>query len=321
MFLIVFGSATPFSDWLPPPPSPSSRSMDLLTLDLPGVPRIASGKVREIFDLGEHLLLVATDRISAFDCILPNPIPHKGAVLTSISAFWFQRFAFVENHVVATDVRDFPAALQPYEKQLDQRAMIVKKARPLPVECVVRGYLAGSGWKEYQESQTICGIPLPAGLRQAEKLPETIFTPATKATSGHDMNIPWDECRRLVGDDVAEQVRTLSLRIYEEGRAYAAERGIIVADTKFEFGLIDDRVILIDECLTPDSSRFWPADQYTLGISPPSFDKQFVRDYLETLTWKKTPPAPALPPEVIRKTSEKYLEAYSRLTGQPLLGS
>ena len=295
--------------------------MDILTLELPGIRKIASGKVREIFDLGEHLLLVATDRISAFDCILPNPIPRKGAVLTLISAFWFQRFGFVENHIIATEVRDFPAALQPFAAQLAQRSMVVKKAKPLPVECVVRGYLAGSGWKEYQASQTICGIQLPAGLRQAEQLPETIFTPSTKAESGHDMNIPWDECVRLVGVDVAEQVRALSIRIYEEGRAYAAERGIIVADTKFEFGLLDGRVILIDECLTPDSSRFWPAGQHALGISPPSYDKQFVRDYLETLDWDKTPPAPALPPEVIRKTSEKYLEAYARLTGQPLTES
>ena len=294
------------------------RPMDLLSLDLPGIRKVASGKVREIFDLGEHLLLVATDRISAFDCILPNPIPDKGAVLTSISAFWFRRFDFVENHVVATEMQDFPAALQPYAAQLSRRAMVVKKAKPLPVECVVRGYLAGSGWKEYQASQTICGIPLPAGLQQAEKLPETIFTPSTKAESGHDMNIPWDECRRLVGDDVAGQVRALSIRIYEAGRAYAAERGIIVADTKFEFGLLDGRVILIDECLTPDSSRFWPADQHSLGISPPSFDKQFVRGYLETLDWDKTPPAPSLPAEVIRQTSEKYRDAYARLTGEEL---
>jgi len=294
------------------------RSMELLTLDLPGVCKIASGKVREIFDLGEHLLLVATDRISAFDCILPNPIPHKGAVLTSISAFWFQRLGFVENHVVATEVHNFPAVLRPYVAELAHRAMVVKKAKPLPVECVVRGYLAGSGWKEYQASQSICGIKLPDGLRQAEQLPETIFTPSTKAESGHDMNIPWEECCRMVGEGVAEQVRALSIHIYEEGRAYAAERGIIVADTKFEFGLIDGRVILIDECLTPDSSRFWPADQYALGVSPPSFDKQFVRDYLETLTWDKTPPAPALPPEVVRKTSEKYLDAYARLTGHAL---
>lgn len=292
--------------------------MDLLTLDLPGIPKVASGKVREIFDLGEHLLLVATDRISAFDCILPDPIPHKGAVLTSISAFWFERFGFVENHVVATDVRDFPAKLQPFAAQLARRAMIVKKAKPLPVECVVRGYLAGGGWKEYRERQSICGIPLPAGLAQAAQLPEPLFTPSTKAASGHDENISWDECRRIVGDDVAEQVRTLSLRIYEEGRAYAASRGIIVADTKFEFGLLDGRVILIDECLTPDSSRFWPAAEYRTGISPPSFDKQFVRDYLETLAWDKTPPAPALPAEVIARTSAKYREAYERLTGRTL---
>jgi phosphoribosylaminoimidazole-succinocarboxamide synthase len=292
--------------------------MDLLTLDLPGIRKIASGKVREIFDLGEHLLLVATDRISAFDCILPNAIPRKGAVLNSLSAFWFGKFGFVENHLIATDLAQFPAALQPFAAQLSQRSMLVRKAQPLAVECVVRGYLAGSGWKEYQSSQSICGIGLPAGLQQAQQLPETIFTPSTKAASGHDENISWDECRRIVGEDVATQVRDLSIRIYEAGRAYAAERGIIVADTKFEFGLLDGRVILIDECLTPDSSRFWPADQYRLGISPPSYDKQFVRDYLETLTWDKTPPAPSLPDEVVRKTSAKYLEAYERLTGAPL---
>ena len=292
--------------------------MDLLNLDLPGIPKIASGKVREIFDLGEHLLLVATDRISAFDCILPDPIPQKGAVLTSISAFWFERFGFVENHMIATDVRNFPAALQPFATQLSRRAMVVKKAQPLAVECVVRGYLAGGGWKEYRERQSICGIELPAGLQQAQQLPETLFTPSTKAASGHDENISWDECRRIVGDDVAGQVRALSLRIYEEGRAYAAGRGIIVADTKFEFGLLDGRVILIDECLTPDSSRFWPAAEYRIGTSPPSFDKQFVRDYLETLAWDKTPPAPPLPPEVIARTSAKYLEAYAQLTGREL---
>lgn len=292
--------------------------MDLLTLDLPGIRKIASGKVREIFDLGEHLLLVATDRISAFDCILPNAIPRKGAVLNSLSAFWFARFDFVENHIVTTDFAEFPAALQPFARELSQRAMLVRKAQPLAVECVVRGYLAGSGWKEYQASQSICGVALPAGLQQAQQLPQTIFTPSTKAASGHDENIGWDECRRLVGEEVATQVRDLSIRIYEAGRAYAAERGIIVADTKFEFGLLDGRVILIDECLTPDSSRFWPADQHRLGISPPSYDKQFVRDYLETLTWDKTPPAPLLPDEIVRKTSEKYLEAYERLTGAPL---
>ena len=289
--------------------------MDLLTLELPGISKVASGKVREIFDLGEDLLLVATDRISAFDCILPNPIPHKGAVLTAISAFWFQRVDFVENHVVATDIAAFPAVLQPHADRLAHRAMIVKKAAPLPVECVVRGYLAGSGWKEYQASQSICGIALPAGLQQAAQLPEPIFTPATKAASGHDENISWERCVALLGEERARSVRDFTLRIYEEGRAYAAERGIIVADTKLEFGVFEDRIILIDEVLTPDSSRFWPADQYRPGISPPSFDKQFVRDYLETLAWDKTLPAPPLPKEVVRKTSEKYLEAYARITG------
>jgi phosphoribosylaminoimidazole-succinocarboxamide synthase len=295
--------------------------MAILTLELPGIPKIASGKVREIFDLGEHLLLVATDRISAFDCILPDGIPHKGAVLNTLSSFWFSRFDFVENHIITTDFREFPAALQPFAEQLAGRSMIVKKARPLAVECVVRGYLAGSGWKEYQSSQSICGIALPAGLSQAEQLPQTLFTPSTKAESGHDENISWEQCQRIVGADVAGQVRDLSIRIYEAGREYAAQRGIIVADTKFEFGLIEGKVILIDECLTPDSSRFWPAEQYRLGISPPSFDKQFVRDYLETLAWDKTPPAPSLPPEVIRRTSEKYLEAYEKLTGTSLPGT
>ncbi len=288
--------------------------MPLLALDLPGIRKIASGKVREIFDLGDRLLLVATDRISAFDCILPNGIPQKGEVLTRLSRFWFSRFDFVEDHLISVLPADLPDALRSRWSELSQRSMIVKKAKPLPVECVVRGYLAGSGWKEYQGSQSICGLALPAGLQQGERLPETIFTPSTKAESGHDQNISWDECRQLVGDDVAGQVRALSIRIYEEGRAFAAERGIIVADTKFEFGLLDGRVILIDECLTPDSSRFWPADEYRIGVSPPSYDKQFVRDYLETLDWDKTPPAPALPDEVIRRTSEKYLEALSRLT-------
>src|SRR3954463_15440445 len=275
-------------------------------LDLPGIRKAGSGKVREIFDLGEHLLLVATDRISAFDCILPNAIPGKGAVLNTLSTFWFERFSFVPNHIVATDPANFPATLRPFEAQLAGRSMVVKKAQPLPVECVVRGYLAGSGWKEYQESRRVCGIELPDGLQQASQLPEVLFTPATKAVSGHDENIPFAECERLIGGDLASMVRDLSIRIYEEGRAHAASCGIIVADTKFEFGLLDGELILIDECLTPDSSRFWPADQYAPGSSPPSFDNQFVRDYLETLDWDKTPPAPSLPPEIIEKTSAKY---------------
>ncbi len=289
--------------------------MDLLTLDLPGVRKLASGKVREIFDLGEHLLFVASDRISAFDCILPNAIPHKGEVLTQLSDFWFRKMTFVENHIVAVDFAEFPAVLRPFERELRGRSMIVKKARPLPIECIARGYLIGSGWKDYCATGGVCGIPLPAGLQQAQQLPETIFTPASKATTGHDENIPWETAVQLCGEDVARQARDLTLRIYEAGRAHAAEHGIILADTKFEFGLLDGRVILIDEVLTPDSSRYWPAADYRVGISPPSFDKQFVRDYLETLTWDKTPPAPPLPAEVVQKTSEKYIEAFQRLTG------
>lgn len=289
--------------------------MDLLTCDLPGITKVRSGKVREIFDLGETLLFVATDRISAFDCILPNAIPRKGTVLTQLSAYWFDRIGFVPNHVLGTEL---PEALRPFAEQLEGRSMIVKKAAPLAVECVVRGYLAGSGWKEYQASQSICGHSLPAGLGQAERLPEPIFTPSTKAESGHDMNISWEQCRRIVGDGVAEKARDYSLRIYEEGRAHAESRGIILADTKFEFGLLEGELILIDEVLTPDSSRFWPADSYQVATSPPSFDKQFVRDYLETLAWDKSPPAPALPDEVVARTSEKYLEAFARITGSPL---
>jgi len=292
--------------------------MDLLTLELPGIRKVASGKVREIFDLGEHLLFVASDRISAFDCILPNPIPRKGEVLTQLSAFWFRKMTFVENHVVAVDFADFPSALHPFEEQLRGRSMIVRKAKPLPVECVVRGYLIGSGWKDYQRTGQVCGIPLPAGLQQAEKLPTTIFTPATKAATGHDENIAWEECVRLCGESVATQARDLALQVYEAGRAHAATCGIILADTKFEFGLLDGRVSLIDEVLTPDSSRYWPAADYRVGTSPPSFDKQFVRDYLETLAWDKTPPAPSLPADVVARTSAKYAEAYERLTGSPL---
>ena len=292
--------------------------MDILTLDLPGITKVASGKVREIFDLGEHLLFVATDRISAFDCILPNAIPHKGEVLTQLSDFWFQKMAFVENHIVTVDFAEFPAALKPFESQLRGRSMVVKKAKPLPIECIARGYLIGSGWKDYQASGAVCGIPLPSGLRQAQQLPETIFTPATKAASGHDENIPWETAVELCGENVAQQARDLTIQIYEAGRAHAAANGIILADTKFEFGLLNGRVILIDEVLTPDSSRYWPAADYRVGISPPSFDKQFVRDYLETLAWDKTPPAPALPSDVVTKTSEKYIEAFQRLTGHNL---
>lgn len=289
--------------------------MDVLTCDLPGIPKLRSGKVRELFDLGDSLLMVATDRISAFDCILPNPIPGKGKVLTTLSRFWFDTLHFAENHVLTADWDAFPDHLKPFAEMLRGRSMVVKKAQPLPVECVVRGYLAGSGWKEYQSARTVCGIPLPEGLRLADRLPETLFTPSTKAESGHDENISWDRCRAILGNAVAEQVRALSIRLYEAGRDHAAPRGIILADTKFEFGIFEGRVILIDECLTPDSSRFWPADTYAPGSSPPSFDKQFVRDYLETLPWDKTAPAPALPPDVIARTAEKYRDALRRLAG------
>ncbi len=285
------------------------------TLDLPDVPKLGSGKVREIFDLGDSLLLVATDRISAFDVIFAEPIPGKGAVLNQLSEFWFNKLDFVTNHMEETDSSHFPAQLQPYVEQLSGRSMIVKKTTPLPIECVVRGYLAGSAWQEYRQNGTVCGNQLPPGLQQADKLADPIFTPATKSQSGHDENISFEQCRTLVGDDVADQVREISIELYEHGRAYAATRGIIVADTKFEFGLLDGDLILIDELLTSDSSRFWPETQYSPGTSPPSFDKQFVRDYLESTGWDKSPPPPPLPDEVINGTSSKYIEAFERLTG------
>ena len=291
----------------------------LLQLDIPGIPKLRSGKVREIFDLGDRLLLVATDRISAFDVIMPNGIPRKGEVLTQLSHFWFaQTASFQSNHLLSHPGDPLPANLQPYAAQLAGRSMIVKKAQPLPIECVVRGYLAGSGWKEYREHQTVCGIPLPPGLKESSELPAAIFTPATKAESGHDINIPFAEAARMVGAERAEQVRDASLKLYRFARDHARRRGIIIADTKFEFGLLEGQLILIDEVLTPDSSRFWPADKYQPGASQPSFDKQFVRDYLETLTWNKTPPAPALPPDVVARTQAKYLDDYERLTGQKL---
>jgi phosphoribosylaminoimidazole-succinocarboxamide synthase len=264
-------------------------------------------------------LMVAADRISAFDCILPNGIPRKGEVLTQISHFWFdQMSAIAANHRMVKANEPLPPILQPHAAKLARRSMIVKKAQPLPIECVVRGYLAGSGWKEYRNSGTVCGIGLPQGLAESSELPAPIFTPATKAESGHDINIPFEEAARMVGGEVAERVRDLSLRIYTTARRYARQRGIIIADTKFEFGFYQGNLILIDEVLTPDSSRFWPADQYQPGRSQPSFDKQFVRDYLETLDWNKQPPAPALPPEVVTRTCGKYLDAYKRLTGKDL---
>ena len=286
---------------------------ELGSLELPGIEKVRSGKVREVFDLGTELLFVATDRISAFDCILPDPIPGKGSVLNRLSAFWFKRFHQVPSHFVTADFDQFPESLQPHEELLRDRSMIVRKAEPLQIECVVRGYLAGSGWKDYQETGGVCGIKLPAGLKQASQLPMPIFSPATKAATGHDQNICWQECCEVLGEQRAIIVRDLSLGLYSDGSLHAAQRGIIVADTKFEFGVRDGSLLLIDECLTPDSSRFWPADCYEPGSSPVSYDKQFVRDYLETLGWDKTPPAPNLPAEVIAKTSQKYEEALARL--------
>jgi phosphoribosylaminoimidazole-succinocarboxamide synthase len=285
------------------------------SLELPGIPKLRSGKVREVFDLGDTLLFVATDRLSAFDVILPDPIPDKGAVLNQISAFWFRKFSFVQNHLITDDIEKFPANLARFRDQLRGRSMIVRKTEPLAVECVVRGYLAGSGWKEYQQTGSTSGVRLPEGLQLASQLPKPIFAPSTKSDAGHDENIDWERCCQMVGRDTAERVRDLSLKVYEAGREHAAKCGIIVADTKFEFGLLGNELFLIDECLTPDSSRFWPADQYVVGKSPPSFDKQFVRDYLETLDWDKTPPGPKLPAEVIEKTAAKYREAFERLTG------
>ena len=288
----------------------------LLQLDLPGVPKVRSGKVREMFDLGDRLLMVASDRISAYDVVMPNGIPRKGEVLTMFSHFWFNRVAdLVPNHLLANADEPLPEAVQSHADQIGRRAMVVKKAQPLAIECVVRGYLAGSGWKEYQKQGTVCGISLPDGLENSSQLPDPIFTPATKAEEGHDENINFDEAVNIVGKNIAEQARELSIELYKRGRDHASEKGIIIADTKFEFGIFEGELILIDEVLTPDSSRFWPADLYAPGKSQPSFDKQFVRDYLETLDWDKTPPGPELPAEIVQKTSEKYIEAYTRVTG------
>ncbi len=291
----------------------------VLVIDLPGIKKVRSGKVREVFDLGDRFLLVASDRISAFDVIMPNGIPRKGEVHTQISHFWFARFAgLVPNHLLAGADDPLPAALQPFARLLARRSMIVKQAEPLAIECIVRGYLSGSGWKEYQKSQMVCGIPLPAGLVESSEVPEPIFTPSTKAAASHDENISFAEAVRILGPGLAAQARELSLRIYRAGRDYARQRGIIIADTKFEFGLFEGKLILIDEVMTPDSSRFWPADQYSPGKPQPSFDKQFVRDYLETLAWDKTPPGPKLPDDVVARTGAKYQEAYERLTGRKL---
>jgi phosphoribosylaminoimidazole-succinocarboxamide synthase len=281
------------------------------------LPLARRGKVRDVYDLGDHHLFVATDRISAFDVVLSPGVPDKGAVLTQISNFWFRRFGHVENHLIETDFERFPPEVRAHP-ELRNRSVIVKRCSVIPIECVARGYLVGSGWNEYKKSGTVCGIELPAGLTVASKLPSPIFTPATKEESGHDINISFQRMSEIIGAELAAQLRDLTLTLYSEAANYALSRGIIIADTKFEFGLYQGRVVWIDEALTPDSSRFWPADQYAEGSNPPSFDKQFVRDWLETTGWNKTPPAPELPQEVVEKTREKYLEAYRQLTGSEL---
>jgi phosphoribosylaminoimidazole-succinocarboxamide synthase len=282
-----------------------------------GLTPAARGKVRDIYDLGDKLLIVATDRLSAFDVILPTPIPDKGRVLTQLSLFWFDLLKdVIPNHILSAS--EFPAPFDQFKEQLAGRSMVVRKTKPLPIECVVRGYVSGSGWKDYRVTGKICGIPLPTGLRESDRLPEPIFTPATKAESGHDENISFEQAASLVGKDLAEKVRAVSMEIYRRAAAYAEPRGIIVADTKFEFGLLKDELIWIDEALTPDSSRFWPAAHYSPGGPQPSFDKQFVRDYLERMRWPKTPPGPELPPEVVSATRDKYREAYRILTGREL---
>ena len=285
--------------------------------DFPALPLRSRGKVRDLYEVGEDLLIVATDRLSAFDVVLPTPIPDKGRVLTQLSLFWFETLReVVPNHVLTAT--DFTGPLAPYRKQLQGRAMLCRRTQPLPIECVVRGYLSGSGWKDYRTSGHICGIALPPGLRESDRLPEPIFTPATKATSGHDENITFDEAANRVGQELAERVREISLELYRRAVALAEPRGILIADTKFEFGLIKGELFWIDEALTPDSSRFWPAESYEPGRGQPSFDKQYVRDYLERIGWSKQPPAPELPDEVVAATQAKYREAYRKLTGHEL---
>ena len=290
----------------------------VLTTDFPELKLAARGKVRDIYDLGETLLIVTTDRISAFDVIMNEGIPDKGYVLTQISAFWFRQMEeIIPNHIISTEVTAFPAECQKYAETLEGRSMLVKKARPLPAECIVRGYISGSGWKDYQATGAICGIKLPAGLKESDRLPEPIFTPSTKAELGtHDENISFEKMIEMCGRDVAEKVRDVTLKIYLKARDIADAKGIIIADTKFEYGIYNGELIIIDECMTPDSSRFWPKDSYKPGGAQPSFDKQFLRDYLETLDWNKTAPAPPLPEEIVRKTGEKYMEALVRLTGK-----
>jgi len=300
--------------------SPQLLDSVLLQTDFPELELYASGKVRDVYRLdNERLLFVATDRISAFDYVLASGIPHKGRVLTQISLFWFDFLqGIVPNHFITADLERYPANVREYADQLRGRSMVVTRGEMFPVECVVRGYLSGSGWKEYKATGKVCGIELPAGLRESDKLPEAIFTPATKATTGHDINISFQEMCKIVDPEHSRLLRDVSLQLYTKAADYARQKGIIIADTKFEFGLTAAGITLADEVLTPDSSRFWPAETYQPGSAQASFDKQYVRDYLEEIRWNKLPPAPALPPEVARRTSEKYLEAYRRLTGREL---
>ena len=294
-------------------------SIVITSTDLPGIELVASGKVRDVYAAGDDLLIIATDRISAFDCILPQGIPEKGRVLTQMSLFWFEFLrGTIPNHLITADVDAYPKYLLPFRTQLEGRSMLVKRCKMEPVECVARGYVSGSGWKDYQRTGAICGIDLPAGLRESDKLPEPIFTPATKAATGHDENVSLETAAAMIGRQTAALLRDLTLRIYSRASEYAETRGIILADTKFEFGWYHGELLLGDEVLTPDSSRFWPQDSYAPGGPQKSYDKQFVRDYLETLDWDKTPPAPQLPADVIEKTSAKYIEAYYRLTGKSL---
>jgi phosphoribosylaminoimidazole-succinocarboxamide synthase len=290
--------------------------MTVVQTNIPGIQLHGRGKVRDIYDLGEHYLIVVTDRLSAFDVVLPTPIPNKGKVLNQMSAFWFEHFKdAVPNHVVSTRVEDYPPQLRPFRDQLEGRSMLVRKAKVFPVECVARGFLTGSGLKDYNRTGKVCGIALPAGLRDSDRLPQPIFTPSTKAEAGHDENISEDEAGRIIGADNIQRLKELTLSLYSQGVEFAAKRGIIICDTKFEFGTIDGKISIIDEMLTPDSSRFWPADQYVPGKPQPSFDKQFVRDYCEALGWDKTYPGPALPDDVVEGTRGRYVEAFELLTG------
>ena len=297
--------------------SPAPAMKTLRETQFAGVTPSARGKVRDIYDLGDKLLIVATDRLSAFDVVMPTPIPDKGKVLTQLSLFWFDLLKdIIPNHVLSAT--EFPAPFDKYRDELAARSMVVKKTLPLPIECVVRGYVSGSGWKDYKATGSICGIPLPSGLAESDKLPEPIFTPATKAATGHDENISFERAAEMIGKDLANRVRAVSTRIYMRAAEYAAPRGILLADTKFEFGLLSGELIWIDEALTPDSSRFWPAAQHKPGGAQPSFDKQFVRDYLEQIRWPKTPPGPELPADVVAATRTKYREAYRILVGREL---